>query len=181
MDKAVFLEGENIYLRPIDLDDLEIFYKMINNPNVRKFLTIRYPISKIEEKETLEKMIKDENSVALSIIHKENDKLIGNISLFNINKIHRNAEIGIFIGELKETSKGYGTEAMRVLIDYGFNMLNLHRIDLYVFDFNERAIKAYKKLGFVEEGRKREVCYYEGKYIDHLLMSVLKGEWIKEK
>ena len=177
--KTVFLEGEKIYLRPIDMDDLEIFYRMINNPEVRKFLLVRYPISKIEEKETLEKMVKDENSVTLSIINKGNDKLMGNISLFNINKIHRNAEIGLFLGDLKETSKGYGTEAMKLLIDYGFKMLNLHRIELYTFDFNERAIKAYKKVGFIEEGRKREVFYYEERYIDFILFSILKNEWVK--
>lgn len=179
--KTIFLEGEKIYLRPIDMDDLDIFYKMFNNPELRKFISIRYPIPKIKEKEILEKMIKDENSVPLSIIVKKNDKLIGNISLFNINKIHRNAEVGIIIGELDETSKGYGTEAMRLLIDYGFNMVNLHRIELQVYDFNERAINTYKKLGFIEEGKRRESIYFEGEYCDLVWMSVLREEWIKDK
>jgi RimJ/RimL family protein N-acetyltransferase len=70
---------------------------------------------------------------------------------------------------------------MELMIDYGFNKLNLHRIDLGVHEFNERGRKAYKKLGFVEEGRKRDGHYANGKYHDVILMSILKNEWKKNK
>jgi RimJ/RimL family protein N-acetyltransferase len=89
--------------------------------------------------------------------------------------------LGIAIGDLKMASKGLGTEAIRLMLDYGFRTLNLHRIELFVHDFNERAQKAYKKLGFVEEGRKREALYSDGKYHDEILMAILKEEWMEKR
>jgi RimJ/RimL family protein N-acetyltransferase len=177
MDKPVFLEGEKVYLRPLDMDDLDTFHRWFNHPDLRKWLYLTYPITKGDEKETLEKMIKDKDSVYLSIVIKSNDKLIGNLSLHKIHKVHKSAELGIAIGDSEETSKGYGTEAMKLLIDYGFNTLNLHRIQLWVHDFNKRAIGSYEKLGFVQEGKKRESFYSDGKYTDGILMAILRKEW----
>jgi RimJ/RimL family protein N-acetyltransferase len=177
MDKPIFLEGERIYLRPLDMADMETFYNWFNNPELRKWLYIPFPTTKEDEKEFLEKMMKDKDSVALSIVLKGNDKLIGNITLHNINKVHRRAMLGIAIGDLEETSKGYGPEAMKLMIDYGFNTLNLHKIELWCHDFNKRAIASYEKLGFVQEGRRRESYYTDGKYHDEIPMSILRSEW----
>jgi RimJ/RimL family protein N-acetyltransferase len=179
MAQPRFLDGDKVYLRPLDMNDLETFCTWFNNPELRKFLLVNFPITKELEKEILEKMLKDENSVVLSIVAKENDKLIGNIGLLQIDKVHRKADFGIAIGEVEYVSKGYGTEAMKLIINYGFKTLNLHRIELFVHEFNERAIEAYKKVGFIEEGRKREAFYSDGKYYDEIIMSILKEEWIK--
>jgi RimJ/RimL family protein N-acetyltransferase len=180
MDKPIFLEGERIYLRPLDMADMETFYNWFNNPELRKWLYIPHPITKEDEKEFLEKMMKDKDSVALSIVLKSDDKLIGNITLHNISRIHRRAILGIAIGDLEETSKGYGPEAMKLMIDYGFNTLNLHKIELWAHDFNKRAIASYEKLGFVQEARRRESYFTDGKYHDELLMSILRSEWKKK-
>ena len=181
--KAVFLEGKKVYLRPLDMDDLETFYVWFNNPDLRQYLLLPYPITKLGEKEFLEKMMKGDDNVVLSIIVKKGDKLIGNIGLHNLNapanKISRKAMLGIALGDLEEASKGYGTEAIRLMLEYGFSTLNLHRIELFVFGFNKRALKAYKNLGFVEEGVKRESVYINGKYEDTMLMGILKREWKK--
>ena len=88
---------------------------------------------------------------------------------------------GIFIGDKNEQGKGYGTEAMKLLLGYGFNTLNLNRLDLKVNDFNSRAIKCYQNLGFVEEGRMREASFVNGKYHDQILMSILRKEWKNTK
>ena len=181
MDKVVFLSGNRIYLRPLDLADLETFYKWFNNPELRKFLVLNYPITKAQEKEFIENTMKDKDSVLLSIVAKKNDTLLGNIGLLKIDKIHRRADLGIALANLTYVSKGFGTEAMKIMIDYGFNELNLHRIELFVHEFNERAINAYKKVGFVEEGRKREAHYYYGKYHDQIIMSILRQEWPKKQ
>ncbi len=181
MTKAKFLEGKNVYLRPLEIDDLDKFYKWVNDPNIRKYLLLFYPITREQEKEKIEELAKDENNVMLSIVIKKNDKLIGNIALMKIDKIHRSADLGIAVFDLASTSKGYGTEALKLMIDYGFKTLNLHRIELFVFDFNTRAMKAYKKVGFVEEGRERESFYLDGTYHDTIVMSILKHEWMKKK
>ncbi|MGV9141846.1 MAG: GNAT family N-acetyltransferase, partial [Promethearchaeota archaeon] len=76
---------------------------------------------------------------------------------------------------------GFGTEASKLLVDYGFNTLNLHRIELDVFEFNKRAIKAYKKVGFIEEGRKRKSHFENGAYHDRIMMSILREEWKLDK
>jgi len=181
MERAIFLEGENVYLRPLDMADLEIFHRWFNDPKLRRFLFLPYPISKLEEKEFLEKMMKSKDSVTLSIVVKEGDRLIGNLGLYGIHKINRGAVLGIAIADLEMTSKGYGTEAMKLMIDYGFKRLNLHRIELTVHEFNMRGLKAYKKLGFVEDGRRREAIYIDGKYHDEIVMSILKQEWARKK
>jgi RimJ/RimL family protein N-acetyltransferase len=182
-DKAVFLEGKNIYLRPLDTDDLETFYVWFNNPDLRQYLLLPFPITKEGEKDFLERMMRDESSVTLSIIVKKGDKLIGNIGLHQmntpVNRVSKRVMLGIAIGDLEEASKGYGTEAIRLMLDYAFDSLNLHRIELTVFDFNKRAQKAYRKLGFKEEGTKREALYMKGKYHDLIMMAILKREWKK--
>ncbi|HQE20210.1 MAG TPA: GNAT family protein, partial [Aggregatilineales bacterium] len=73
--------------------------------------------------------------------------------------------------------RGYGSDAVCVLLRFGFDELNLHRIELGVFDSNQRGIRAYEKAGFVEEGRRREVLWREGRYHDMILMSILEDEW----
>jgi RimJ/RimL family protein N-acetyltransferase len=81
------------------------------------------------------------------------------------------------IGEKSYWNQGYGTEAMRLMINYGFHTLNLHRIWLRVFEQNKRGIRAYEKAGFVHEGKYRQAEYQHGKYQDVLLMSILNDEW----
>lgn len=181
MEKPVFMDGKRIYLRPLDMDDLETFQRWFNNPELRMFLMLPYPITKEGEREILEKMMKSKDDVVLSIVMKRDDRLIGNVGLHRFNRISRSAMLGIAIGDLAMASKGYGTEAMELMLDHGFKTLNLHRIDLFVHEFNARGIAAYKKIGFVEEGRKRDGLFADGKYHDEILMSILEDEWMKRK
>lgn len=85
--------------------------------------------------------------------------------------------MGIFIGEKDYLSKGYGTEAIRLILDFGFNYMNLHNIKLELISFNERALKCYKKCGFVETGRTRENVFVNGKYYDTISMDILSNEF----
>ena len=93
----------------------------------------------------------------------------------------RSAEIGIMIGERQYWNRGFGTEAMRLMVQHGFENLNLHRIFLRVFETNPRGKRSYEKVGFKLEGRMREARYLKGKYIDVCLMSILKSEWFEKK
>jgi RimJ/RimL family protein N-acetyltransferase len=88
---------------------------------------------------------------------------------------------GIMIGDKENQGKGYGTDAMKVLVKYGFNTLNLNRIELETFEFNLRAFKSYKKVGFKEEGTRRKAIYVNGKYYDCYILGILRDEWNEDK
>lgn len=181
MKKPVFLEGKRVYLRPIDMKDMERFFCWFNDPKLRRFLLLPFPTTRMAEKEFIEKMIKLKDGVVLSIVVREGDRLIGNVSLFKLNPVHRSAEVGIAIADLSMASKGHGTEAMALMLEYAFRTLNLNRVELVVHDFNQRAHNAYLKLGFREEGRKRQSYFCDGEYHDDIMMSVLKDEWKKKR
>lgn len=102
--------------------------------------------------------------------------LVGYIGLSNINTINRSAEFFILIGEKKYWGKNIGFHSGRMILEYGFNSLNLHRIDLSVSDLNIRAVKLYEKLGFIHEGIKRDACFREGKYHNKLIMGMIRTE-----
>ena len=107
----------------------------------------------------------------------EGDKIIGFIGLADIQWNNGDAWVGIGIGERSDWGKGYGTDAMRVLLRYAFTELNLHRVSLGVFDYNPRAIRSYEKAGFKHEGREREQLHRDGSRADGLYMGILKEEW----
>jgi RimJ/RimL family protein N-acetyltransferase len=102
---------------------------------------------------------------------------IGNCGFHNIDGRCRSAEVGLFIGEKELWGQGYGTEVMQLLLKHAFETLNLNRLSLDVYETNPGAIRAYEKAGFVQEGRKRQGMYLDGKYVDILIMSVLRDEW----
>jgi RimJ/RimL family protein N-acetyltransferase len=181
MKKPVFLEGRRIYLRPIEMRDLEKFYRWFNDPNVRNLLLLPFPITRMSEKEFIGRATRLKDGVVLSIIVRKGDRLIGNVSLFKIDPVGRKAELGVAIADLSMVRKGYGTETMGLVLDYAFGTLNLHRVWLNVHDFNSRARKAYRSLGFVEEGRLRESSYCDGEYHDDILMGILRDEWEKKR
>jgi RimJ/RimL family protein N-acetyltransferase len=106
------------------------------------------------------------------------DKLIGFVAFDGISWQHGDTFVAIGIGDMAYRGNGYGTDAMRVLLRYGFMELNLYRIQLDAFSYNERAIKSYLKAGFVEEGRQRGMLLRDGQRWDLVYMSVLRDQWI---
>lgn len=170
------MEGERLYLSPINMDDLEQYTAWMND----LYTTVRLgqasnAYSLISEKEILQKFIGEGHNYA--IILKSNEMLIGNCSLFNINPIHRTAEVGIFIGDEKYRGQGYGAEALELLLAYGFKILNLNNIMLKVFSFNQRAIKSYEKVGFRIFGRRSQAYYVNGRYYDVIMMEALAQDF----
>ena len=107
------------------------------------------------------------------------DRLIGFVGLFGIRWTHGDAWVGIGIGDRQYWGKGYGTDAMRVILRYGFTELNLHRVSLFLFEYNARALRSYEKAGFVVEGRLRQATQREGQRRDDLCMGILREEWEK--
>ena len=107
------------------------------------------------------------------------DRFIGDVGLFSIKWNHGDAFMGISIGDREYWGKGYGTDALRILLRYAFIELNLHRVSLSSLEGNERATRSYEKAGFVAEGRMRQATKYEGRRFDELFMGVLREEWLK--
>jgi len=171
--------GERIYLSPMNKEDVEIYTKWLNDEEVAVNLgQYAKVITLNNEQKTLENMTTDGYNFA---IVKNDDTLIGNISLMNIKHTSRSAVTGLFIGEKENRGNGYGTEAMRLILDYGFNTLNLHNIMLNVYSDNKQAIACYKKVGFIEFGRRREACYKNGRYVDDVHMDILDEEFNRSK
>ena len=130
---------------------------------------------KIEgEREFLEK--ESTKEFMFAIINKETDQLLGNIGLHHLDYKNGNASLGIFLGDEENLGKGYGSEAIKLLISFTFNDLRLHNIMLTVYDFNERAIKAYRKCGFKEFGRRHEARFFNGKYHDIIYMEIINDK-----
>lgn len=169
--------GEHCYLSPINPADAEKYTAWLNDLEVSKHLIVSdQQINVQKETEILNDMIKRGNQI-FAIIDKEKDVLIGNCSLFKIDHADRKAELGIFIGDKNYWDKGYGTEALRLLLDYGFNILNLHNIFLNVHSFNKRALRAYEKVGFKIIGRRRESFIMAGKKYDEIFLDILEEEF----
>ena len=166
------LVGEKVYLSPMNPEDYEIYTKWLNDANITKYLsTHNHMVSLLGEKEYLEKMSRED--VHFSIIKKDNDELMGSIAFDVVDYKNGNASLGIFIGNEDNLSKGYGSEAIKLLIEYGFKELRLHNIMLTVLSNNPRAIKCYEKCGFKEFGRRHEALYRNGEYIDEIYMEII--------
>ena len=172
------LVGNNIYLSPISVEDVQNYTNWLNDFETTDYIGQSTKIYSIEkEKKFLEKFTEENNDVNLGIVTLKEDKLIGNCGLKNVDYINRVATLGIFIGDEKERSKGYEKETIKLLLDFGFNYLNLNEINLDVMEFNKRAIKCYEKVGFKEYGRRRKCVYINGKYYDKISMDILKSEF----
>jgi RimJ/RimL family protein N-acetyltransferase len=102
--------------------------------------------------------------------------LVGRAGMFDVDDLARSAEVGLVILE-GSRGRGYGRDALRVLVDYGFRSRNLHRVHLQTLASNEMGLRAYRAAGFVEEGRQRQHAWVEGAYDDVVLMAVLRSEW----
>lgn len=170
--------GERVYLSPVNPQDAKLYTQWMNDPEVTLGLgNFGKIITEMNEQTLLEKMAGNANDISFAIIDKAVDRPIGNCGIFAIDQVRQVATIGIFIGEKKYLSGGYGTEAMALLLDFGFRNLNLHNINLAYFSYNTRGEKAYRKLGFKEIGRRREAIRYHGKYYDEVLMDILEEEF----
>lgn len=179
------LIGDRIYLSPLNIEDAEKYVEWFCDFRTTDGIGSSGKLMTVEhEKEWIMNSAKS-NDFIFAIVNLENDELIGNCSIMNMNNKDRAAEVGIFIGEESNRNNGYGAEALKLLLDYGFNYLNLNNIMLGVMSFNERAIKCYEKVGFKEFGRRRESYFLNGKYYDNIYMDILakefEGEYIRNK
>lgn len=168
--------GEKTRLRRIERKDIPTFVRWFNDPEVRDFLTMYRPISTAEEEKWFEGHLEDQSS-ELFAVETADGVHIGNIGLHDINWQYRQVALGIVIGEKEYWGKGYGSDAIRTLLRFAFQEMNLRRVFLRVREDNARGIRAYEKCGFQQEGRMREAIYSNGRYYDELWMGILRHEF----
>ncbi|AFG36582.1 GNAT family N-acetyltransferase [Spirochaeta africana] len=168
------LRGERVYLSPIDIDDAPKYTAWLNDLEIARGLTVASKsIALANERDFLKELSKKH---VYGIVDAATDTLIGNCALESIDQLNQSAEIGIVIGEPDYLGRGYGTDAMRTLVRYGFDYLNLHNIYLKVFGFNERAVRCYEKVGFRLIGRQREALLQRGTRWDLIYMDIIPSD-----
>jgi RimJ/RimL family protein N-acetyltransferase len=148
-------EENSDYLRNLDTD-----------------IAFPHTISELEEKKE-----RSSNSTYFRLRTIEDDTLIGFVVIHSIEWNNRVGSLAIGIGDPNYQNKGFGSEALQLILRYAFHELNLHRVGLDVIGYNGRAIRAYEKAGFIVEGKIRSAIYRDGRYFDRIMMGILRSEW----
>lgn len=174
------IKGEKVDLVAVSAKFLADYHRWINDPEVTDLLGKPvFHISMENERKWVE-TVTSGGDRPFTILTKRGVP-IGNLGLMKIDFNNRHAVLGIMIGEKDYWNKGYGTDAIKTLLRFAFEEMNLHRVTLYVDELNKRAIACYKGCGFVEEGRQREFRFHNGTRMDQLTMGILRGEWLRSR
>ena len=175
------LKGNRVLLRPVRRSDITYFLRWFNDPEVTQYLAMYLPMTEMAEEKWMENLANETIGTGVHFVIEatgnESNKAIGSMGLNGISPKDHNATFGIAIGEKDYWSKGYGTEAAQLIIRYGFEQLNLHRISSSAFSFNERSLRLHRKVGFQEKGRQREAVFKKGQYHDLVVFGLLREEW----
>lgn len=175
-----YLYGERIMLREYRPEDLVPIRRWVNDPEIVGYLSdiFLYPHTLESTEDYLRAMMDPKSDTRGFVIADAATELyIGQINLDAIDWKNRVGRIGILLGSAEWFGRGIGTEAMRLLVAFAFLEMNLHRLELEVYDFNERALRSYRSCGFREEGRLRQRQYKNGRYVDVIQMGLLRSEW----
>ena len=178
----IFYDGRDIYFRPLELEDEPLLRRWANDPRVWSTLNHRGPINGVKERRWIEQSPGGEQpSYLFGIVRKADDTLVGTCSLRPTNTPTHQAEFGIVIGEVSAQNHGLGSQATELTLRYGFDELNLHRIELSVLANNPRAIRVYERAGYRLEGRQVQATFRHGAYHDVLRYAILRSEWIARR
>jgi RimJ/RimL family protein N-acetyltransferase len=172
-----FIEGEQINLCPPNMDNLNLYVKWMNSPNTRKYARYEFPQTIEEVKKLFEP--KEESvkyQIFFEIWHKENKKPIGYTGLIRINWFNRHALIFYMIGEIEYWGNNLATEAGKLVINYAFNELNLHKISADVNTQNIASKRVAEKIGLKFEITRKNEVYIDGAYMDVLKYSLINNK-----
>lgn len=168
--------GEKVILAGLSLDAAPKILSWVNDPEI-KFLTgALFPVSEFEHSDWIQTRAKSQHEKLFLIKDKSSGTYIGTIGLKNIDFVNSNAELYIIIGDKCFRGSGFGTDAIIVLVNFCFTMLNLHKVYLRVFEYNSAGIRTYEKTGFKVEGTLKEHHFANGKYYDVILMAIINNK-----
>ena len=168
------LIGSRVVLRPITVNDSAAMFAGLFDKESMRLTGTQGSFSLEEVQRHCQRIQEADDRIDLAITLKANPDYVGEAVLNQIDWENRSANFRIALAGETFYGKGYGTESARLLVEYGIQVLKLHRIELEVYDFNPRAQHVYEKIGFVIEGRKRDVLLWEGKYHNAIIMSILE-------
>lgn len=173
--RRFMIAGEHVILRAFERDDAERCYRWMNDPNIVRTLKSRYPIAFQNEMEWLDRaMHGNANERHFAVERKDDRTHIGNASIHEIDWVSRTAAFGLFVGEPSAWNRGFGSDAIRTLVRFAFEEMNLRKLRINVFEYNDRAKHVLETQGFVQEGRLRREFYREGSYHDLLILSIFR-------
>jgi len=169
-----------IYLRPAERDDLPRFVRWLSDARTSRTLALVSPLSLPIEERWFEDMLEHhgQDRWHFVICRLVDDRPVGSIDLHQLDMRNGSAGLGIAIGQPDDTGQGYGSDALRAMIAFGFGELRLERIWLDVYDYNERARRVYERVGFVHEGILRHALYRAGAHRDVHRMAILRADWV---
>lgn len=174
-----FITGERLYLRPLEpAQDNHLYSTWLNDVEIRRYFSV-YPTSDTRAKERIDNLYKSTNHIIFGIALKEDNRLIGLVGLKDINLLNQSAEFYVIIGDRNIQGRGYGTEATKLMLRYGFLELNLNRIQTQDMEDNIGGWRADEKAGFKYEGTMREVIARFGTYHNVKVYSILKSEYLE--
>lgn len=176
-DPVLMLKGARVGLGPVTDEHLPLLLRWFNDPEVTRGLGNYGPFTLQDEQAWYETTRRNDHRVPFAIYELATGKPIGNCDLHNIDRANQRAEFGIAIGDKAFWNKGYGTEATQLLLDYAFNIMNLHNVMLIVYAFNARAQRAYEKAGFRFIGKRRAARLHCGKRYDEIYMDAVADEF----
>ena len=169
----------SVFLRPAERDDVPLFVRWLSDARTTRTLALRSPLSIAMEEGWFARLLERHGSEIwhFVICRVADGRPVGALDLHEIDLVNGSAGVGIVIGDPADTNQGYGSDALRALIAFGFGELRLERIWLDVYAFNERARHVYERVGFVHEGTFRKGLYRDGRYHDVHRMAILREEW----
>jgi diamine N-acetyltransferase len=175
------LSGDRVVLRPIERTDLPRLWEFLEDPEVAVLADLGpiVPTSLVEYEAKYDERLRETNKDWVAFAIEVDGEVIGECDLHHIHQFTRSCELGIAIGR-DFWGKGFGQDAVRTLVDYAFEHLNMNRVGLFVLADDARAVGAYRRAGFVEEGRLRQHSWVRGTFEDELVMSFLREDWKKQ-
>ncbi|MGE5674092.1 MAG: GNAT family N-acetyltransferase [Mycobacterium leprae] len=175
--EAAFLLGTQVYLRPFEASDLTYIQPWNNDPTTRGQIGECHPTSRASAEAWLAKLNQDRDRIWFAVVSRADQRVVGEAGLLRMYYPWRTTDMTMIIGDKAAQGKGYGSEAVGLLLDYAFGYLNFHRVSIGVVGFNEGALRFWKRAGFREEGIQRDGYYYDHKYHDFVMLSILEEEY----
>jgi len=181
MDKQIpYICGEKVYLRPMEHEDLDLYYEMFNDARLGKTAGFPFPQAKVQQQQWYDKAMSEsygKDGFYFSACRWEDDVVVGFTWLWHIDNWIGQGEFSICLSKVEYLGKGYGTDIAHAILDFGFGTVGLQRIYLTCSAEDPRSTRCYQKAGYVLEGRQRHTHRQDGRLTDALMMSVLREEW----
>lgn len=169
-------KGEKVAIGPLLAADIATLFRWFNDVEAARQDLAYRPMDWIAYQGWVDGLSKDPTRVLFAIRRLDQAAVVGFVGITNINSVHRSAEIGVRIGEKADRDHGYGQDALRLALTYCWNHLNLNRVSLSALADNERAIRAFSRVGFEGEGLVRRAAFIDGRWHDIAIMGILRPE-----